>query len=56
MEIYAVKKIYALNLLKAVAAVSLNNEWPEMSPQKDDVAEGDQGGSGGRLVGTDAEG
>ena len=35
----AAKKIYANNLLKeAVVAVSLNSEWPEMSPLAGDVA------------------
>ena len=36
---YAAKSIYANNLLKeAVVEVSLNSEWPEMSPLAGDVA------------------
>ena len=38
MGIYLAKKIYAENLWKAaVAAASLNKEWPVMSPRKEEL-------------------
>ena len=64
METYAGTKFHEKNLLKATVAVSLGQEWPEVSTHKEckeyatvrhDVAESDQGGAGGRLVGADEE-